>query len=52
MFDLLADARAQIASVNSYIEALRDFWLAQSDMEMSLIGKPDFSAPGAALAAQ
>ncbi|MCB4810290.1 TolC family protein [Methylovorus menthalis] len=52
VFDLLADARAQIASVNSYIEALRDFWLAQSDMEMSLIGKPDFSAPAAALVAQ
>ena len=30
VFDLLADARAQIVSVNGYIEALRDFWLAQS----------------------
>ncbi|HWU34053.1 MAG TPA: TolC family protein [Methylovorus sp.] len=48
VFDLLADARAQIASVNSYIEALRDFWLAQSDMEMALIGKPDFTESSAA----
>ncbi len=44
VFDLLADARSQIASVNSYIEALRDFWLAQSDLQMSLIGKPAMSA--------
>ncbi len=40
VFDLLSDARSQIVSVNSYIEAQRDFWLSQSDLEMSLIGKP------------
>ena len=28
VFELLADARAQIASVNASIEALRDFWIA------------------------
>ncbi len=39
-FDLLADARAQVLSVNSYIEALRDFLLAESNLEMSLVGKP------------
>ncbi|MDO9194125.1 MAG: TolC family protein, partial [Undibacterium sp.] len=44
VFDLLADARAQIVSVNSAIEATRDFWLAQADLEMSLIGKPNLSA--------
>ncbi len=44
VFDLLADTRAQIASVNGYIEALRDFWLAQSDLQMALIGKPAMSA--------
>ncbi|MDO8370037.1 MAG: TolC family protein [Candidatus Nitrotoga sp.] len=43
VFDLLAEARSQVVSVNSYIESLRDFWLAQSNMEMSLIGKPSFS---------
>lgn len=53
VFDLLADARSQIASVNSYIESLRDFWLAQSDMQMSLIGKPSMSAsPKAMLPAE
>lgn len=40
VFELLADARAQIAAVNSSIEALRDFWLAQADLDMALIGKP------------
>ena len=44
VFDLLADARSQIASVNGYIEALRDFWIADADLEMALIGKPRISA--------
>ena len=52
VFDLLADARSQIASVNSYIEALRDFWLAQSDLQMAMIGQPSMSiAPRAAASA-
>jgi outer membrane protein TolC len=41
VFELLADARAQIASVNAAIEAQRDFWLADADMQMALAGKPD-----------
>jgi outer membrane protein TolC len=44
VFDLLADARLQIASVNAYIESLRDFWIAQADLEMALIGKPGLAA--------
>ena len=44
VFELLADARAQISSVNSYIESLRDFWIAQADLEMALMGKPSLSA--------
>ncbi len=40
VFELLADARVQIASVNSSIEALRDFWIAQADLEMAMVGKP------------
>ena len=44
VFELLADARAQISSVNSYIESLRDFWIAQADLEMALMGKPSVSA--------
>jgi outer membrane protein TolC len=39
-FDLLADARAQVQSVNSYINALRDFWVADSNLEMVLVGEP------------
>ena len=51
VFDLLADARAQIGSVNSYIETLRDFWIAQGDLDMSLIGKPSLNATARASAA-
>ena len=40
VFELLADARAQIASVNGYIEALRDFWMAQADLDAAMVGKP------------
>lgn len=44
VFDLLADARSQITAVNGYIEALRDFWIARSDLDMALIGKPILGA--------
>ena len=44
VFELLADARSQIASVNAAIEALRAFWIAQADLDMALIGKPSPSA--------
>ena len=44
VFDLLADARSQIGSVNGYIDALRDFWLAKADLDMTMIGKPNMSA--------
>ena len=40
VFELLADARSQIGSVTGYIEALRDFWLAQADLDLALIGNP------------
>ena len=40
VFELLADARMQIASVNAAIEAQRDFWLAEADLDMALVGKP------------
>jgi len=53
VFELLADARAQIASVNNTIESLRDFWLAQADLDMALIGKPNLSLPaGPAITAE
>ncbi|MCD6706159.1 MAG: TolC family protein [Thiobacillus sp.] len=41
VFELLADARSQIAAVNAAIEAQRDFWLADADLAMALVGNPD-----------
>jgi len=38
VFELLADAREQVASVNAYIEALRDYWIADADLQMALNG--------------
>ena len=49
VFELLADARSQITSVNGYIESLRDFWLAQADLDMALIGTPSMNAMPAAM---
>jgi outer membrane protein TolC len=40
VFDLLAGARAQIASVDDYIQNLRDFWMAKSELDASLVGNP------------
>jgi outer membrane protein TolC len=38
VFELLVDARQQIATVNNYIEALRDFWMADATLQVSLTG--------------
>jgi outer membrane protein TolC len=43
VFELLADARSQINSVNASIQALRDFWIAQADLDMAMIGKPNLT---------
>lgn len=40
VFELLADAREQAAAVNGYIGALKDFWLAQAQLEAVLGVKP------------
>jgi outer membrane protein TolC len=37
-FELFADARAQVASVNAYIEKLNEFWLAETALQMTLTG--------------
>ena len=37
-FELFADARAQVQSVNSYIATLNEFWLAETALQMSLVG--------------
>ena len=46
VFELLADSRAQVAAANGYIESLRDFWLAESDLQMAMTGR----SPGGAAA--
>jgi outer membrane protein TolC len=38
MFDLLADARGQIEGVNDYIQSVRDFWMAKSELDTALLG--------------
>ena len=38
VFELLADARAQIASINSAIDAQRDFWIAESELNFVVNG--------------
>jgi len=43
VFELLSDARQQISSVNSYIESLRDFWVADATLQLALTG----TSPGA-----
>jgi outer membrane protein TolC len=38
VFELLADARLQISAVNAAIAAQRDYWLAESDLQMAING--------------
>lgn len=43
VFDLLADARSQIQTANAAIEAQRDYWVAETQLQASLSGR----SPGA-----
>jgi outer membrane protein TolC len=45
VFELLADSRDQVAAVNAYIEAQRDFWFADADLQMALTGRSPGTAP-------
>jgi outer membrane protein TolC len=38
VFELLADARAQITGVNTAIEAQRDFWIAETELQAAING--------------
>jgi len=40
VFDLLADTHAKALATNSAIEAQRDFWLAETDLQTLLAGAP------------
>jgi Outer membrane efflux protein len=44
VFELLADSREQVASVNASIEALKSFWLAETELQMALGGRLTTSA--------
>jgi outer membrane protein TolC len=40
IFDLLSSAREQAAGVDDCIQAARDFWMAKSEYDASLLGNP------------
>ena len=39
VFELLADSRDQVTSVTGYVEALRDFWVAETNLQTVLTGR-------------
>ena len=39
VFELLADSKAQIASVTGAVEALRDYWVAETQLQAALTGR-------------
>ena len=48
VFELLADAREQVAGVSGYVRALRDFWVAETNLQTALTG----GSPGASALTQ
>jgi outer membrane protein TolC len=47
VFELLADSREQVRGVTSYVQALRDFWIADTVLNTALTGR----SPGASASA-
>ena len=47
VFDLLADSREQVRGVSAYVQALRDFWIADTALQTTLTGR----SPGAGISA-
>ena len=45
VFELLADARAQVGAVIAAIEAQRDFWLADAALNSAIVGAPSAATP-------
>ena len=45
VFDLLADSRDQISSVTTAVESLRDYWVAETNLQAALTGRSPGSAP-------
>ena len=49
VFELLSDSREQVRGVADYVQALRDFWVAETNLQSALTGRsPGGSALGAA----
>jgi hypothetical protein len=48
VFELLAQAREQVASVNRALDAQQQFWLADAALAASLLGRPLADGPAAA----
>jgi len=44
VFELLADARAQVGSVTAALDAEQQFWLADAALQASLVGRPTAAA--------
>lgn len=51
VFELIADAREQVAGVTGYVEALRDYWIADADLQTALTGRSPTANAAASLAA-
>jgi outer membrane protein TolC len=56
VFDLLADSRDQVSSVTAAVESLRDYWVAETNLQAALTARSPGAAPrmgpaGAAAAA-
>jgi outer membrane protein TolC len=45
VFELLADARDQVTSVTAAVEAQRDYWIAETNLETALTGRSPSGAP-------
>lgn len=45
VFELLADARDQVTSVTAAVEALRDYWVAETNLQSALTGRSPSGAP-------
>lgn len=46
VFDLLADSRDQIASVTTAVESLRDYWVAETNLQAALTSRSTGASPG------
>jgi len=52
VFELLADAKAQIASVTGAVEALRDYWMAETNLQTALTARSPSGGSGSVGMAQ